>query len=220
MEKRKTTLGVALAGAVVLAGGAYALGAQKDDGTALAGGKARGAGYGYGWGPGPGGPGGGPGGPGGPGLRRGFMQQGFEDLASKLGVSEAKLREALRNIRPDRGDFEAKRAERVKDLAAALGIPESKVEAAIEKYGPGPGRRFRRGPGGPGGPPPGGKPPRRAERLDDFAKALGVTPAKLRAAMEQLREDKRDEFAQKLATELGISVDKVKGALPEPPKRP
>jgi transcriptional regulator with XRE-family HTH domain len=215
MTKRKTTLGVALAGAVVLAGGAYALGAQQDDGTALAGGKARGAGAG--WGAGPGGPGG-PGGP--PGLRRGFMREGFEDFASRLGVSETKLREALRNIRPDRDDFEAKRAERVKKLAAALGVPETKVEAAIEKYGPGPGRRFRGGPGGPGGPPPGGKPPRRAERLDDFAKALGVTPAKLRAAMQQLGEEKRDEFAQKLATELGISVDKVKDALPEPPKRP
>ena len=38
--------------------------------------------------------------------------------------------------------------------------------------------------------------------------------------MEQLRAKKRDEFAQKLATELGISVDKVKDALPEKPNRP
>src|SRR4051794_4386155 len=99
MHKRTTTLGVALTGAVVLAGGAYALGAQKDDGNAVANGPGMAAGYGYGAGPGPGGrP---PGGPGGRGGR--FMEQGLADAAKKLGVTEAQLRAALEKLRPDRG---------------------------------------------------------------------------------------------------------------------
>jgi hypothetical protein len=47
-----------------------------------------------------------------------------------------------------------------------------------------------------------------------------VEPAKLRSTLQALRQKKRDEFAQKLADELGISVDKVKAALPDKPGGP
>jgi len=206
MQKRTITLGVALAGAVALAGGAYALGAQKDDGSAVANGPGR-MGYGYGFGPGPGGPGGPPGGP-----RGRFMEQRLEEFATKLGVTPEKLREALEKVRPDRGQRDEKRAE----MATALGLEQSKVEAALEKARPD-GKRFR---GGPGGPPPGRPPGDRREggpRVAALAKALGVTPAKLRTALQEIRQKKRDEFAERLADELGIPVAKVKSALPDKP---
>jgi biotin operon repressor len=223
MQKRTTTLGVALAGAVVLAGGAYALGAQKDDGNALANNGAR---MGYGWGYGPG-PGGGP--PGGPGRAGGrFMEERLAEAAKKLGVTEAQLRTALQDLRPDRGQKDDKKDELTAELAAALGIPEAKVKAALDKVRPG--KRFRTGPGGgpggaPGGPPPGGyggPPPRRTRGkatapLAGLATELGVTEAQLRTAMETIRQKKQDEFAQKLADKLGIPVEKVKSAFPGKP---
>jgi len=51
---------------------------------------------------------------------------------------------------------------------------------------------------------------------DDLAKQLGVTRAQLEAAFDKLRaqrEDLRDQFAQELATKLGISVEKVQDAI-------
>lgn len=225
MHKRTTTLGVALAGAVVLAGGAYALGAQKDDGNASANGP-RMAGYG------PGGYGfrGGPGGPGGPG-GGGPMGQRLDDFAQKLGVTPDKLRQALEDLRPDRGQPGDKRDEMASELADALGLPEAKVSAALAKVRPkgmgrrpgGPGRPPQGAPpqGGPGGPPQGGPPPgRRGFRdagINALAKELGIEPAKLRTALQGLRQSKRDEFAQKLADKLGIPVAKVKDALPDRP---
>ena len=206
-------MGVALAGAVVLAGGAYALGAQKDDGSAVANGPGR-MGYGYG-----GGPPGGPGGPGGP--RGAFMEQRLEEFATKLGVTPAKLRAALEAVRPDRGQRDEKRDELASALATALGLEKSKVEAALEKARPA-GRRFRGGPGGPPPGDPGNRPPRPRRGKDGppvaaLAKELGVTPAKLRTALQDIRQKKRDAFAQKLADELGIPVAKVKSALPDKP---
>jgi lambda repressor-like predicted transcriptional regulator len=209
MRKRTTTLGVALVGAVVLAGGAYALGAQKDDGSAAADNGPR-MGYAYGFGPGPGGPGE-PCGPRGP-----FSEEGLEDFASKLGVSEDQLRAALEKLRPDRGE---KRDDLEQALADALGIPVSKVEAAFDELRP---KTMRLRPGGP--PPSGayGPPPRlrrefRAPSLATLAKELGVSEDKLRSAFDQVRQQKRDEFAQKLADELGVPVQKVKDALPDKP---
>src|SRR4051794_29846615 len=46
----------------------------------------------------------------------------------------------------------------------------------------------------------------RAAGLQSLADKLGTTPAKLQAAFEALRTEKRDEFAQKLADELGIEA--------------
>src|SRR4029078_8377230 len=81
MTPRSQKTAAALSGALVLASGAYALGTQTSDGTALAGGKTTSQ---------TGAPG--PGHPGGPGLRD------LSDIASKLGVTEAKLRAALEDL--------------------------------------------------------------------------------------------------------------------------
>lgn len=89
-------------------------------------------------------------------------------------------------------------------------------------------RMHRGGPGGPGGPMGLGGPGGGAE----LAKQLGVTQAKLRAAMKEVRDDLRsakgerpdgppsaadreanqDKFVTALAKELGVSEAKVKAA--------
>src|SRR5215204_2823068 len=118
MTRGKQTTALALAGAVALASGAYALGAQADDGSAAAaktnGGAAGGPEIGHRFGGGP----------------RGFGVAGhpprFEGLADRLGVDEDDLRAAIEDIaKTHRDDFAAR-------LAAALGIDRAKVEAAFE----------------------------------------------------------------------------------------
>ena len=87
-------------------------------------------------------------------MRRQFRQHRveiFSDLAKKLGVKEADLRKAMKEIRQEqRNDF-------TKKLARKLGIAESKVDDALPdrpKMGKG-GRGFGGPPpGGPGAPPP------------------------------------------------------------------
>jgi hypothetical protein len=73
------------------------------------------------------------------------------------------------------------------------------------------------------GAPPGTRPmhrrfDRRGPGLDAAAKKLGVTPAKLRSALEEIRKEERDTLATKLADKLGVSKAKVKEALPDRPK--
>ena len=145
--------------------------------------------------------------------RRGDRLQRFDDaLASKLGVDAAKVRSAFDELKaggrrggpPDLGD-----------IASKIGVSESKLRAALADLRPGPGRfghRVRRdhGPGPLGDPA--------------LAKALGVTPAKLRAALtkihgrlDQQHQAERDAFVTKLAAKLGVSEAKVKEAIgPEP----
>src|SRR4051794_13328458 len=86
--------------------------------------------------------------------------------------------------------------------------PNPSRHAGGHGYGPGPG--FRPGPG------------RRGPRADlaEAAAKLGVTPAKLRAALQKLRDERqqdfgaaRDKFTAELAKALGISQDKVRAAL-------
>ena len=84
MTPRTKKTAAALSGALVLASGAYALGTQTGDGTALAGGTPTGSKAGA--------P---PGRPGGP--------RDLSGIAAQLGVTEAKLRAALEDLRPDRG---------------------------------------------------------------------------------------------------------------------
>src|SRR4051794_41259354 len=87
MNSRAKTTAAALAGAAVLATGAYAIGSQEGGGGADA---ATAGARGFGpYGPPPGA--GFRGGPGGPRLPA---------LAQKLGVSEEKLRAALQDVRP------------------------------------------------------------------------------------------------------------------------
>ena len=246
MTRGKQTTALALAGAVALASGAYALGTQVDDGNAAAA-KSPNAAPAFAGGPGRPGFGHGP---------RGFGE-GFETLADKLGVSEAKLRAALDDIAKehrtdfatriadalniDRAKVEAafdklrpKRPDRPRApeafaaaLAKQLGLTTAKVRAALEKHRNNPttpedlakelgvteqqlhdafhavmGKIRPRGPGRPG--------------LDNLAKELGVTKAQLEAAFDKLRDDHeqlRDQFAQELATKLGIDVQKVEDAI-------
>jgi transcriptional regulator with XRE-family HTH domain len=212
MTRGKQTTVLALAGAVALASGAYALGTQADDGSAAARG-ASGDPVGYGHGFGPGGPRFGPGRPDGPGLRL-----GFDDLADRLGVEEAALRDALEDIAADReGDF----AQR---LADALNVDRAKVEQALENarpdrpHRPHPPEAFaaalakelgvstakvraalRERRGRPGGP-------------DDLADALGVSEERLREAFRAVIGDKvRPRFGN-LAKELGVTQAQLEAA--------
>src|SRR4051794_33800942 len=104
MTRRTKKTAAALTGAVALASGAYALGSQAGGGAALAGGTTPSATQpGYGFGPGPG-----------PGFRDRGPGRPLSDLATRLGVSEAKLRAALQDLRPQ------KREDHLAGLAGAL----------------------------------------------------------------------------------------------------
>ncbi len=236
MTKGKRTTAIALAGAVALASGAYALGAQADDGSAEAAKTARDeARFGHGFGP---------------------DRPGFDGLADRLGVDEADLRAALEDIAADRKDDAAQR------LADALGIDAAKVEQAFENVRPErPARPRVRRPealaaalakelglstekvraaieerrGHPGDPGDladelGVSEERLREAfhavfgkfrphrpgLANLAEELGVTQAQLEAAFEKLRDQKdelRDEFARELADRLNLDVEKVQDAL-------
>jgi AraC-like DNA-binding protein len=230
MTRGKQTTALALAGAVALASGAYALGTQADDGNAAAAKTPAPAFAG-----GPGRPGfGHHGGPGGP---------MFEGLADKLGVSEEKLRAALEDIAKEhRTDFTQRLADALKidrakvdaafdkvrprrpdrprapeafaaALAKELGLTTAKVRAAFEKH--------RDNPASPTDLAKelgvseqqlhdafhavmGKIRPRGPERrpgFDNLAKELGVTQAQLEAAFEKLRAQHED-LRDQLAQEL------------------
>jgi len=178
MTRGKQTTALALAGAVALASGAYALGAQADDGSAGA--HDAGARPAFAGGPGPG--------PGRPGFGHGPGGPRFDDLANRLGVSEAKLRAALEDI------AKAKRTDFAQKLADALKVDRAKVEAAFAKLRP--------------------KRPDRPRMPQAFAAALaqelGLTTAKVRAALEKHRNNPSGPDA--LAKELGVSEPKLHDA--------
>src|SRR5215218_2870088 len=179
MTPRTKKTVAALGGALVLASGAYALGSQAGDGAALAGGTTTSARQ----------PAAGPRGPG----------HDLSDAAARLGVTEAKLRAALEDLRPDRRD------DRHADLAAALakelGLSTAKVQTALEKqHGE---RKLDRD-------------DRRADRRDEFAQALarklGVAESKVRSALEATRPDGRRGGRPDLgvlATAIGVSQAKL-----------
>jgi len=219
MTRGKQTTALALAGAVALASGAYALGTQSGDGDASAAPTRIAAPGGVPFGHGPRGfHGGGPRGFG-PGVPM------FEGLADRLGVSAEKLRAALEDLRTDAHDQFAA------ELATALGIDKAKVSAALEKAKPerprmrAP-RAFARAlaqelgistakvraalaerrnrPGGPG----------------DLAKALGVTEQQLRDAFHAVMGKIRPPHPpgdrpglSNLADELGVTEQQLEDAL-------
>ena len=234
MTSGKRTTAFALAGAIALASGAYALGNEAGDGSAEAakGDQVR---HGQGFGP-----------PGRPGFR-----PGFDDLADRLGVEEADLREALEDIADGRKAqfaqrladalnvdrakveqaFENLRPERparphvrrpaalAASLAKELGLSTAKVRAALEqRHGPGEladalgvsEERLREAFHAVMGKP------RRLHRpaLSNLAEELGVTQAQLDAAFEKLRDD----FARELADRLNLDVAKVEEALEATPR--
>jgi biotin operon repressor len=178
MTRGKQTTALALAGAVALASGAYALGTQSDGTASAAKSPQRpeirfGGGPGFGHGPGIAG------------------RPGLDGLATKLGVSEAKLRTALEEIASEhRGDFATQ-------IADALGVDRAKVEAAFDKL------RAQR--------------PKRPDRprlpgafATALAKQLGISAAKVRAALENHRG--RPTSPDALAKELGVSEEKLHDA--------
>lgn len=193
MTRGKQTTALALAGAVALASGAYALGTQVDGGAAEAA-KSSDAGP-RGFGPR------GFGGPGRPGIGHRF---GLDNLATRLGVEEDKLRSALEDIaKTHRQDF----AQR---LADALKIDRAKVEQAFENIRP---KRPDR--------------PRAPRALAAaLAKELGIPVAKVRAALNERRG--HPSGPSDLAQDLGVSEEKLREAFhavmgkirPRGPSRP
>jgi hypothetical protein len=189
MTRGKQTTAFAVAGAVALASGAYALGSQASDGLAVA---AKGSGTSSQ-----------PGGRPGLGFGRHGGPPGFDGLADRLGVSEDKLRAALEDLRGDAKDQFAK------ELAAALKIDQAKVTAALEKVRP---ER-----------PPHPRVRRPAAIAAALAKELGLPTAKVRAALQAERRGPGD-----LAKALGVSEEKLHDAFhavigkdrPHPPGRP
>jgi hypothetical protein len=128
-------------------------------------------------------------------------------LADELGVDADRVKAALdRRLDADRPRDPADFAEQ---LAKDLGLDVDKVERALWSAGPGMDRWHR-----------GWK-----TSLRRMASALGVETGDLRRALRVLRDDagtrlkdKRDELARFLADRLDLSVDKVKDALPDPPR--
>jgi Clp amino terminal domain, pathogenicity island component len=189
MTPRSKKTAAALSGALVLASGAYALGSQAGDGAALAGDRATSTGRQAGPHPGR---------PGGPG-------RDLSGIAGRLGVTEAKLRAALEDLRPDRGAKDDRRSALAKALAGELGLSADKVTAALDKlHGQRKvGRRERRGD--------------RVQRFDDaLASKLGVDPAKVHSAFDALKAGGRrggPPDLGDLASKLGVTEDKLRSAL-------
>jgi hypothetical protein len=160
MTTKSRTLAITLTGLVATASGASALGAQADDGGATA------------------------------ASHRIRPAHRLHDLATRLGVEPARLREAQHALRPERRDF---REGRAAELASALGLTTAQVSAALERI-----RADR---------------PARGERGAALAEALGVTRAQLHAARRTLRPAARDAYAAALAAKLGLSTAQVREAL-------
>ena len=130
----------------------------------------------------------------------------LEDAAKDLDVSPGKLREALRDARAAQLDRDLDRAVKAGDLTQKQA---DEIKARHKQSGrvlglgpgrggPGPGHGFRGGgPGFPGRPGLGGP-------LDDVAKALGISRAKL---FSELRDGKT--FSE-IAKAQGKSLDEVK----------
>jgi DNA-binding transcriptional regulator YhcF (GntR family) len=185
---RSKKTAAALSGALLLASAAYALGSQAGDGAALAGDRTTSGGR-------QAGPFGRPGGPG----------RDLSGIAGRLGVTEAKLRAALDDLRPDRGAMDTHKAALAKALATELGLPTDKVQAALDKlHGPRGERRDRR----------------RGDKHLRFdaalAAKLGVEPAKIRSAFQALKSGGRrggPADLGELAQKIGVSEAKLRSAL-------
>jgi hypothetical protein len=95
-------------------------------------------------------------------------------------------------------------------LAKQLGVKESDLRAALQKV------RGSQQPPNPGD--------MRDELATKLADKLNVDKADVQKALDEIQKEdeaehqkRRDAFAEALAKELGISADKVKGALPDEP---
>jgi hypothetical protein len=208
MNTRTKKLATLLTVGVVLSSGAYALGSQTGNGGALASGSNASASGSSSSGSGSAGvtnvsDNRGPG-------RAGFRRGGFglDNLASKLGVSETALENALKAIR-DAKTPEQRRAELTQAFATALGKTPDQVTAALNSVLP-------------------NRPDRdkvRGQFAADLAKALGVDVAKVRAGLDKARQDFRgqqgrrdrrgniDTVVNDIASATGVDAAKVRSAL-------
>ena len=187
----------AVVAAAALAAGGYALGTQGGGGAVAANPTSSN-----------------PNGP--PGPRGGDRARFVSALASKLGVSESKLRTALDTVRPangpdgDRGKGPCgpENAE-AQALATALGVDVAKARAAVRKAEDAEHAAGRRGP---------------SENLDaqaaSIAQSLNVDVAKVKAALSKIEADhrarhdqRRMQHAAALAKALGLPTKKVSDAL-------
>jgi hypothetical protein len=204
MNTRTKKLATLLGVGVVLSSGAYALGTQTGGGGALASGSnasASGAAPAKGTAVVSGHRG-----AGGPGFRGGA---GLDDLATKLGVSETALRDALQAVRDAKTPAE-RRTELTQALATALGKPVDQVTSALSSVLP-------------------DKPDRdrvRGQFAADLAKALGVDTAKVQAGLDKARQDfgngnrgrhgfraGLDTVVNDIAAATGVDAAKVRSAL-------
>src|SRR3954451_561274 len=188
MSPRTKKTAAALTGALVLASGAYALGSQTGDGSALAGQNANASGRAGGYAP----------------ARRG-RDHDLRGVAAKLGVTPAKLRAALQNLRADRKhDFGAARDQFAAELAKALGISQDKVTAALDKRM---GERNLRRDGRRGN--------LRHAFATQLAAKLGVDAAKVRSALDDQHRGRPPgpPDLSALATKLGVTEAKLRDAL-------
>jgi transcriptional regulator with XRE-family HTH domain len=188
MTARVRNVGAAVAGAALLASGAYALGSQAGGGSAAAhggpGGDEHAVAVGYGPGP--------------HRFERGRFHDrrpGFEldALAKRLGVSTSALRAALADIRqdlPSRTDMAAK-------LAAALGVPVDKVNSALDQLKP------ERGDFAAD----------LAKALDLDTAKVEAALQKVKSQFRPHRGQGKADFMAALANELGVSTDKLESAL-------
>jgi hypothetical protein len=237
MTTRTKKLATLLTAGVALSSGAYALGSQSGDGGAVAAAtKSSGAATSAANRSVSTGRDRGPNGARGFGRRGGF---GLDGLASRLGVSETALRDALRAIR-DAKTPEQRRTELVQALAAALNKPAADVQRAVDSVLPDRDdrkadlaaaiarelgvdaakvqsafdtllqNRDRDGRRGV----------RRDALADAIASATGADAARVRAALDKVRDanrprrgDRRDDGRQRLATALGVSTDQLQTAL-------
>src|SRR3954447_5113760 len=184
MNSRAKTTAAALAGAAVLATGAYAIGSQEGGGGAdAATAGARGGPYG----PPPGA--GFRGGPGGPGLSA---------LAQKLGVSEEKLRAALQDVRPQGPPRPGRFGNPLSDLAGALGVSESKLRAAFLEVQKQRQAEF---------------PKQLADALGVDVSKVRAALDKQRGKEDAEHKARRDQLATALAKRLGIPKSRVESAL-------
>ena len=186
----------AVVAAAALAAGGYALGTQGDGGAVAANSTSTNAG--------------------GPPAPCGADRDQFvRTLASRLGVSESKLRAALDKVRPSKGPGDrgkgpgGRESSEAQALATALGIDVARARDAVRKAEDAEHAAGRRGP---------------SENIDaqaaSIAQSLNVDVAKVKAALSKIEADHRArhdqarmQHAAALAKALGLPTKKVSDAL-------
>ena len=145
-------------------------------------------------------------------------------LAKSLGIDQAKVESALEAERQESEDEPGRGHRhgpgRFDDLADRLGVSEARLRRALRDAfeANAPDRDERPGPGGPRGLH------LRFGGSEALANALGVTEQQLEDASDEVADaleaehaKRRAAFEAALAKELGISVEKVRDALPDRP---